>query len=620
MQAGLSRFLVSLAIVASLACESNAQVEFLTSQPPQLRGDTDATNVGWTGRALFSVADTVNGYVPPGILDGIGAFALNDSTVRLLVNHELGFFEGHIYPLDTGLELRGARVSYFDVHRTRRILVDAGIAYDTIMDRAGNAVVDDVQINEGTSSLPGAGIDRLCSSVFVSAGTFGLVDDIYFAGEETSSGQMFALDVFNRTLHAVPQMGRAAFENIAPLDPGTPDDVAFLIGDDRQAAPLYLYLGRKNELNDGSFLDRNGLSRGDLFVWVADNGDRDPQAFNGTGNTRAGTFKKIPNFNLDNAGITGWDSLGYALQGSIDSFTQTAGAFQFSRPEDVAVNPLDGTQAVFASTGRGSRFPADDWGSTYLVDVDFSDTTATLTILYDGDDAGNGLFTGSDFGIRNPDNLDWASNGKIYIQEDRSTSINTFGGVSGVEASVWELDPVTGTAVRILEMDRSAIPNGLGDTSPTSVGAWESSGVLDVTTLFDSNVDEVVLAATVQAHTLRGSLIGGAQRGLGLVESAQLLLLSSNEPVLEATEKGVELIGVSVFPNPARERLEIRMSGRRQATRIALHDVIGRVIISRSLGEGTTSHDIDIVDLPAGVYFLSVQRGQETAFQKVTIY
>lgn len=615
----LQYLLCSLLILLSTVPNANGQVEFLTDQPPELRGDTDATNIGWTGRALFTVADTINGYRPPGILDGIGAYALNDTTVRLLMNHEVGFYEGYPYTLATGLELRGSRISFVDVHKSRRIVVDAGLAYNTIFDRAGNVVVDDQQINEGRSNLSGAGIERLCSSVFLPKNKWGLVDDIYMSGEEATSGQLFALDVANKILHSVPQFGRAKFENVALLDSGSDSTVAFLIGDDREAAPLYLYLGRKDEINDGSFLDRNGLGRGDLFAWVADNGDRDPQAFNGTGKTRTGKFARINQFNPANAGITGWDSLGYANQGSLDSFTQLAGAFRFSRPEDVATNPADGTQAVLASTGRGSRFSKDDWGTTYIVDVNFSDTTGTLTILYDGDDAGGGIVAGPDFGIRSPDNLEWAGNGKIYVQEDRSTSLNIFGGTSGIEASVWEVDPNTGAIGRILEVDRSAIPPGLGDTSPTSVGAWESSGVVDVTSLFETEVGETLLAATVQAHSLRGSRIGGAQRGLDLVESAQLLLLSSNEPVLESIDLEQNAFKLEIFPNPVTELLTIRSPGNR-SVQVTVADVLGRTVISLNPATDLTEQRVDMTDLVTGVYFVRVQLGLASSTVKVVKY
>ncbi|MEL7039571.1 MAG: calcium-binding protein, partial [Cyanobacteria bacterium J06592_8] len=147
--------------------------------------------------------------------------------------------------------------------------------------------------------------------------------------------------------------------------------------------------------------------------------------------------------------------------------------------------------------------------------------SAELTIVYDGDDAGNGQFEGPDFGLRSPDNLDWADDGNIYIQEDRSTvdrvpreSVDSdeefpdaFGGVSREEASIWELDPNTGELTRIAQVDRSAVPDDQIDTDPDDLGDWETSGILDVSTLFGQEPGSLLIADT-QAHSLRGGPIG----------------------------------------------------------------------------------------------------------------
>lgn len=77
-----------------------------------------------------------------------------------------------------------------------------------------------------------------------------------------------------------------------------------------------------------------------------------------------------------------------------------------------------------------------------------------------------------DAGIRNPDNLDWGLDGKVYVQEDRSTSpTSLFGAATGIEASVWQLDPITRATTRIAEVDRSAVaPAGSTDNCAGSIG------------------------------------------------------------------------------------------------------------------------------------------------------
>jgi serralysin len=57
---------------------------FDTTQPSQVKGLN-----GFTVDPILTVGDKVDNYAIPGIPDGIGAFALNDTTVRVLVVSEL---------------------------------------------------------------------------------------------------------------------------------------------------------------------------------------------------------------------------------------------------------------------------------------------------------------------------------------------------------------------------------------------------------------------------------------------------------------------------------------------------------------------------------------------------
>lgn len=479
----------------------------------------------WQSLPLLTIGETLNGYTPVGILDGIGAIS-KDSVVRVFVNHELGANAGHTYQLGNGLVLKGARVSYFDIDTASRQIVDGDVAFSVVIDRAGSVVASATQINEGVSgSTSTTGIDRLCSSSLFKAGTYNLEDDIYFTGEETSSGQEFALDVNSDTLWCLPWLGRAAWENVTLLETGESDHVAILIGDDRTGAPLLLYVGEKNHFGDGSFLDRNGLKWGNLHVWVADNGNLTPATFFGTGALRTGKFKKILYYVPALAGTANYDAQGFATQTYQDALGDAIGAFSFSRPEDLATNPANPNQVVLASTGSPSL--SDAWGTTYLIDVNLSDLNnilCNIRIIYDGDDSGNGQFSAPDFGLRSPDNLDWAGNGLVYIQEDRSVA--GFGAQSGQEASIWELNPATGNLTRIAKIDRTAVPSGQVDSQPNDLGNWESSGILDVSALFGVSPDSLLFVADVQAH----SLTGGPITADTLVEGGQLFLFKGYAP------------------------------------------------------------------------------------------
>ncbi|MCB1773288.1 MAG: DUF839 domain-containing protein [Gammaproteobacteria bacterium] len=413
------------------------------------------------------------------------------------------------------------------------MIVDAGAAYDTVHDRSGAVVTHAGQLEFGS-------FNRFCSSALIEANQFGggngFADRIYFTGEETGGGSMWAVDTASNDIWGVPAMGRGGWENVTQVDTGSDSTVGILMGDDRGGAPLYLYVGNKGIGQDGSgsdsFLARNGLANGKLYTWKANDATRlSPEDFNGTGNSLAGSWVEVVNPDPGMAGNAGWDEHGYALQENLDAQKVANGSFNLSRPEDVATDPNDGSRAVIASTGRFSLFPSDAWGTMYTIDIDFQNgqpVGAKLEILYDGDDADN-----RDFGLRNPDNLDWADNGTIVVQEDRS--VGGFGLASREEASVWQfpsgiagIDPV-----RVAQIDRGAVPTtelGQTDGDPDDIGDWESSGIVDVSVLFGEDPGSLFLLS-VQAHSIRDGDVttGGIGGSQYLVQGGQLLFLDLSD-------------------------------------------------------------------------------------------
>ena len=126
--------------------------------------------------------------------------------------------------------------------------------------------------------------------------------------------------------------------------------------------------------------------------------------------------------------------------------------------------------------------------------------------------------------IRNPDNLDWAGDGRIYVQEDRATSgLFGAGAANPYEASILSIDPTTGAIGRVAEMNRAAVgPFGSSDSAANDVGRWESSGILDVSRLF-GQASGTLFLADVQAH----SIVDGAILANGAVAGGQLVLIAA---------------------------------------------------------------------------------------------
>ncbi len=522
-------------------------LSFDTAQPSQVKGLN-----GYTVDPIFTVGDKVGNYVPPGILDGIGAFSLNDTTARLYVVNEVANTAGYKYTLANGTQLPGARINYFDVDKRTFQITNSGLAYDTIINRKGEVV-------DAASDLDYAGINRFCSAALFEANQFGagigLADRIFFSGEESLGGTQFALDTKANTLYAAPWFGRAGWENVTELNTGRTDKVAFIIGDDG-IAPLWLYVGDKNAKKDGSFLDRNGLAQGKLYAWVADDpaDAADPielkeDQFNGNNTSKNGKFVEIAYYDPTKANTAvdgpdadtsiqndlGYDAQGFATYAQQVKLANDAKAFLFSRVEDVSTNPKDGTQVAFSVTGVAGTPNVD--GAVFRADLDF-DFSAGGIIKGKLDILNDGNLT-KDAGLRSPDNLDWADDGKIYINEDRANSAALFAGNSKQEASIFSIDPSAAhpysTLTRIAQVDRLALPVGQTDSSPTDIGNWETSGILDVSNLFGAKPGELFIF-DVQAHSIRdGSIItatnidgdgnGTATASENLVEGGQLSFL-----------------------------------------------------------------------------------------------
>ena len=489
--------------------------------------------IGWRTDAVFTIGNfTVdeNGapFQPTGILDGMGAFQNPTGPgVAVYVNNEHVRGVARPYALTNGTMMTGARITKFVVSRNADgsgQVESAEVAIKAVFDRRGDEVVDPAQINVGTGGINGLG--RFCSGNGIQGGTFSFVEDVYLCGEEDGTnegGTVYVLDIDTGNLWAAPGLGRGAWENIVPIETGDPQTVALMAADDTNGAPMWLYIGVKNSIGNGSFLDRNGLAVGQLYYFKADDANiTTAEQFNTTGSSTTGTWVPIEIRDISMAGTPGFDVDGFKIDSRLRSDAAAGGAFRFSRPEDLHPNPDDGTQVVFASTGSSFANGNDIWGTIYVFDNDLSKTpfTCTLTIAWDSDNVTTG--TPDDF-VRSPDNLTWADNGMVYIQEDRSTGL--FGQMSGREASIWELDPTARTVNRIGEMNRTVVlPLDATDGDPTDLGDWESSGVIDVTDFFDTAPGETLLFANVQAHSVRDGSIGD---NANLDEGGQLFFMSS---------------------------------------------------------------------------------------------
>lgn len=477
-----------------------------------------AQGSGFRSETLYSIGGGDSGQIT-GIPDGLGAYRIGKETIRVLINSEIANDKGYRYLLANGTELQGARINYLDLNNAGQV-VSGGLAYSAIVDRNGALVTSEAQVRGPGIST--GGLNRFCSANLVEADTFGAgrgaADRLFLLGEEFTNGTMWILDVDKGALWAAPDLGYGGWESATLVDTGRSDKVAYFMGDDgpaNEGAPLYLYVGTKKA--GGNVLERNGLVGGQLYYWKAENALVRNEDGLAEGASAAGRWVAINVRDAARAGQAGFDAQGYKLAPTLRTEVFNGGGFMGYRVEDVDFNPLQPNQIAFNTTGGGKNERAgdDQYGSIWTLAVNFDANgipqAADLKHLYDGDAPGK-----QQAGVRSPDNLVWSADGNVYVNEDRSTPFQ------GTEASIWKVNATSGAAERILVMNRdAALPAGQKDGEAGSLGAWESSGIIDVSELY-GNTPGSDFFFTVQAH----GVTGGAVDSLNLVEGGQIVRVS----------------------------------------------------------------------------------------------
>lgn len=395
----------------------------------------DAFELVTQGDNITTIADAGYGTtVTRGTFDGLGGH-LSGGTLSVYINHETS--SAAISRVDLGLaKLQQALQSTIDGGITvfpASIATGMGYAYDTIYDGSYHAISKSAPVASGTvavGSYSNANFDRFCSGTSYLSDTFGtdrgFVDSIYMTGEETSGGQFFALDQATQTLWEVPDVGGASWENAAAVDTGNTTHVAMVMMSDVGSSPgdyLRLYVGEKdidtNSDGEIDFLERNGLRGGTIYYFDPD----------GAASTT----------DLPDGLVTGTWSV------------SNAGVLTETKLEDVHTNPADGTQVVFA----------DQTDGVYTMDLTMQfaggvfDTVASVVSIdqIDDDDVAP---------IGAPDNLTWAANQKIYVQED------------GDGNDMWEMNPDGSGQVQIAHAFSE--PSGIVDVS--SMVGYQAGSVL----------------------------------------------------------------------------------------------------------------------------------------------
>ena len=197
----------------------------------------------------------------------------------------------------------------------------------------------------------------------------------------------------------------------------------------------------------------------------------------------------------------------------LEHWSDLNNVFQFTRIEDMAFDKRPGMANVvyLADSGRGATNPGtppfnqlftSSNGRIWRMVLDPSDPTkvTSLSLLIEGDD--NPVKTLGE--VHQPDNLETTVNG-LYITEDPGSSQQFVAAdqalPNATTARLWQFRFNDTSLQPVLKVDQSA------DEGPTDVdlatsagrwGEWESTGIVDVSTIFGPGT----FLVNVQAHTL----------------------------------------------------------------------------------------------------------------------
>ena len=349
--------------------------------------------------------------------------------------------------------------------------------------------------------------ERFCSGSLVEG--YGFEHPIYFANEEVNDGIVVAIDGVTGKVTEMPWLGKLSHENTihVPYFYETANKTVLLTFEDSDPTKSEVYMYVADSPKD--LLEGNGQ----LYVFGAkDNryNTWDDIYYSNPG-TIIGTFIPLE-----------WN---YTTQDEVklNEEAVSAGAFQFIRPEDGAMDKREGhTNTVYMSE-TGSDVDEDDlpipigyngqeWDRGRIYRFTFTDpadpTSANLEVIMDGNDPrAPGYAQNLSEAMVNPDNMDTSLN-TLMIQEDRIDA-NRFNATMPYNVSnngkilMVDLDTIDAGEA---DMETVAYVNQIANQT-SKHGDWESSGILDVSDFFG----EGNWLTNVQAHTFE--------------EGGQLLLL-----------------------------------------------------------------------------------------------
>jgi len=537
----LAGLLIVAGLITSAALPGGSNTSgFQTTQPPML----SPVMPGVTVTPLLTVGDVLpSGFRFESIPDGLALQTRGQGRVDLYVNHETSKVP---FPYNAAAPTAANGENDFDNAQVSHLILNQHSA----------------GILNGSFVIPSSeGYQRFCSS-YLATSREGFDRDILFTNEEgidyvkrqeasfpvaigdpaeRQIGVVVALDVQTGDYHPIYGMGRHNHENSVPV-PGF-DELVVLSGDDTFTSgpltgvsfPVGVTVPAQSQLYSYIAPDTDALlaDEGELWAFVSDTpGFNDYYDFTpGSAQVVSGHFIPVPRniatgLNPDGSDITSSD-VGFpppptngSWQRDLRSLTPAGvdgpqwvleywsdinNVFQFVRIEDIAYDKRPGLENVVyvVDSGRGTAGAAQAGRSTngrvwkMVLDPNNPRVVTSFGIFVEGDD--NPVKTLNE--VHQPDNIETTPSG-ILLTEDPGSSQQFPVGSSDPNATtarLWYV-PFVGTPQVVVKVDQSADggPTDVDGRPLSSLGAWESSGIVDASEAFGPGA----FLITVQAGSL----------------------------------------------------------------------------------------------------------------------
>ena len=512
--------LAATAAVLTAGAIAGDKEGFKTAQPSMI-----IVPAGSSVTPLITVGDTLaNGYRYESIPDGISFRTKAAKKLDLYINHETSLVPFPYTPsapteANSQNDFDNSQLSHLEVDRdTGGILGgELAIASDENYQRfCSNFLADEANgFDKPLVFTNEEGIDWVKREGFAFPATIG-------AADSRQIGAVVAYDPRNNQRRPIWGMGRLNHENsLAVTGYGHP---VLLTGDDAfvnvpAQSQVYSYIAE-----DSKAVWRD---EGELWAFVSDTpgiNDYDDIA-PGSNPQLTGHFVKVPKNiatgrNADGTDVmstdvgyppppnTGWQTVnGVGIDGPqwvLEHWSDLNDVFQFTRIEDMAYDkrPGMGNVVYMADSGRGTagapQLGRSTNGRIWKMVLDKNDPTkvTSLTILIDGDT----VPVKSPGAVHQPDNLESTLNGLLITEDPGSSQQFNPGELNATTARLMHYSFATGLLSVAARVDQSADegPTDVDSAAAGKLGAWESTGIVDVSSVFGADT----FLINVQAHTL----------------------------------------------------------------------------------------------------------------------